>query len=107
MKLTPTLAAAIATAAVGVPKAIATGSLFAAAPDVASTVLPLVGADWAWLKDAGTIGVLIWMVVWFQKRLEAKDLAVQQLTTDLIKAVDKLADSQSAVAKAIAELRPK
>ena len=106
MKLTPTLAASLTTIVVGLPKALASGSLFAAAPEVANTLLNSTG-DWAWLKDAGTIGVLIWMVVWFQKRLEAKDLVVQQITMDLIKAVDKLADSQNALAKAVIDLRSK
>lgn len=45
--------------------------------------------------------------MWFQKRLEAKDTVVQQITQDLIKAVDKLADSQIALAKSVTELRPK
>lgn len=74
----------------------------------ATTSLASTSTDWpALLEKAGTIGVLIWMVMWFQKRLEAKDTVVQQITQDLIKAVDKLADSQIALAKSVTELRPK
>lgn len=62
--------------------------------------------DWATIiEKAGTIGVLIWMVVWFQKRLEAKDAVVQTITQDLIKAVDKLADAQQEVARSISNLK--
>lgn len=75
-----------------------------AATDAVTTNAP----DWpALIEKAGTVGVLIWMVVWFQRRLEAKDLVVQQITQDLIKAVDNLADSQNTLAKAVTDLRPK
>ena len=63
------------------------------------------GTDWPQLLEkAGTVGVLIWMVVWFQRRLEAKDAMVQDMTTNLIKAVDKLADAQNEVARSISKL---
>lgn len=81
---------------------------FAAMAASAATETAAAATDWpALIEKAGTVGVLIWMVVWFQKRLEAKDLVVQQITQDLIKAVDRLADSQNTLAKAVTDLRPK
>ena len=102
MQTNPTVTALGATAVVFFSKFAA---LAAGAPDGAGVPAAL---DWAAIiEKAGTIGVLVWMVVWFQRRLEAKDAVVQQITQDLIKAVDKLADAQQEVAKSISNLHPK
>lgn len=102
MQTNPTVTALGATAVVFFTKCAA----FAAS---SSDGVPVhANIDWAAIVEkAGTIGVLVWMVVWFQKRLEAKDAVVQQITQDLIKAVDNLADAQREVAKSITNLQPK
>ncbi len=64
-------------------------------------------ADLNWpglAKEAGTIAVLVWMVTWFQKRMEAKDLVVQTLTENALNAINKLADAQIETAKSLDRL---
>ena len=56
------------------------------------------------LEKAGTVGVLVWMVVWFQKRMESKDNVVQTLTENALTAIHKLADSQVEMAKSLDKL---
>lgn len=66
--------------------------------DVANVSWPML------LEKAGTVGVLVWMVVWFQKRMEAKDNVVQVLTENALTAIHKLADSQTDMARSLDKL---
>jgi hypothetical protein len=73
----------------------------------AADVVPPSSDSLSWpslLEKAGTVGVLVWMVVWFQKRMEAKDGVVQTLTENALTAIHKLADSQVEMAKSLDKL---
>lgn len=61
--------------------------------------------DWTQLIQVpGMAGVLIWMLMWSQKRIEAKDVQVQNLTTELTKAVASIADAQRDTATAMGKI---
>lgn len=52
------------------------------------------------LEKAGTVAVCMWMLLYFQKKLDQKDVVIQELTKELLKAVDKLGDAINNQAKA-------
>lgn len=101
MLIKPFSMATAAAALVGVPKLIATTAIGASAPDI---VQAATGADWMWLKDAGTVGVLMWMVVWFQNGSQKKDDRIYELTTNVVKSIDKMADAIASLSAALAKL---
>lgn len=76
------------------------GIAFAAdAAGIAEAPLPL---EWnGWIERIGTVGVLIWMVVWFQKRNDKQQEQLQQITERALTAVERGAESDRALAAAI------
>ena len=52
--------------------------------------------DWMnWVEKAGTIGVCIWMLVWFQKRSDTDKQELMKLATQSISAVAEFKDAMN------------
>jgi hypothetical protein len=62
--------------------------------------------DWFGLvKDAGAVGICVWMLVWFQRRSDAQHLELAHITDRAITAVEHNADANRDLAQAVRELR--
>lgn len=86
-----------------IPITIATG-LTQFLPELMAQALPP-GTEWVSLiEKAGTVGVLVWMVVWFQKRMDQSNERVVELTRTSFDSLKTLSESQGQMNKALSEL---
>lgn len=93
--------------------AIVASGLIAFATDPASAAVSLPPATiehgiWSLaplVEKAGTVAILIWLVVWFQKRIEAKDLIIAQMNSDAIKALNDANTSRRELVDALRNVR--
>jgi hypothetical protein len=62
--------------------------------------------DWFGLvKDAGAVGICVWMLVWFQRRSDVQHSELAHITDRAITAVEHNADANRDLAQAVRELR--
>lgn len=59
------------------------------------------GFDLGWIEKVGTVGVCIWMLVWFQRRNEDQRKELVNLTERAITALEKNSESMREVAAAV------
>lgn len=58
-----------------------------------------------WIEKAGTVGVCIWMLVWFQKRNDQQNERLSSLTERALTALERNAESDRALAISIDGLK--
>lgn len=64
------------------------------------------GADWVgWVEKAGTVGVCIWMLVWFQRRNDTQHAELARITERAITALEHNAESDRELAQAVTGLK--
>lgn len=84
---------------------------FAADPAGSSIAMPPTSIEhglWSLaplVEKAGTVAILIWLVVWFQKRIEAKDSIIAQMNSDAIKALNDANTSRRELVDALRDVR--
>ena len=70
--------------------------ILVAAADVTQNPVVANPVDWMnWVEKAGTIGVCIWMLVWFQKRSDTDKQELMKLATQSISAVAEFKDAMN------------
>lgn len=58
--------------------------------------------DWVgWVEKAGTVGVCIWMLVWFQRRNDTQHAELAKITERAIQALEHNAESDRELADAV------
>ncbi len=73
---------------------------------VASQVLTPSSADWVgWIEKAGTVGVCIWMLVWFQRRNDSQHQELTKITERAIAALEHNDEAGRELAEAINGLK--
>lgn len=69
-------------------------------------VVSMAGADWvSWIEKAGTVGVCIWMLVWFQRRNDTQHAELAKITERAIAALEHNAESDRELAQAVTGLK--
>ncbi len=64
------------------------------------------GADWVnWIEKAGTIGVCVWMLVWFQRRSDTQHAELARITERAVAALEHNAESDRELAQAVNGLK--
>lgn len=64
------------------------------------------GADWvSWIEKAGTIGVCVWMLVWFQRRSDTQHAELARITERAVAALENNAESDRDLAQAVNGLK--
>lgn len=58
-----------------------------------------------WIEKVGTVGVCIWMLVWFQKRNDQQNERLSSLTERALTALERNAESDRALAISIDGLK--
>lgn len=67
-----------------------------------SPAMSVAGADWvSWIEKAGTVGVCIWMLVWFQRRNDSQHAELSKFTERAIAALEHNAECNRELADAV------
>lgn len=78
----------------------------AADDTLAATQFSAGGADWAGiLEKVGTVGVCIWMLVWFKGRNDTQHAELVRITERAITALEHNAESDRELAQAVTGLK--
>lgn len=71
-----------------------------------SPVVSTPGAEWvSWIEKVGTVGVCIWMLVWFQRRNDSQHAELAKITERAISALEHNAKSDLELAQAVTGLK--
>jgi hypothetical protein len=93
---TPIIASILATLMVGASQAVAG----------ASEAAPVAGVNWHDIVEkSGTIGVLVWIVVYFQRQTERNQGQIMALTERAVTALERSGEANSKLADSIERLR--